>query len=296
MLVEEANVKLPDGSVWRTGAELRDQFHLTDYATADLFVPCGGRPNSVTMENVRRLFKDDKPKFRMIVEGANLFMSEPAREVLENAGVHVFRDASTNKGGVTSSSMEVLAALALSPEDHTALMTYKPETGAEPPEFYKTYVQQILDVIVENARLEFQAIWETNRRDGLRKVEATRRLSLQINQMTDSINKHFLSMSAGEQEALVVNVLTHALSPIMKERIGIEGVRARVPQNYIQSIVSSWTASRYVYKYGIASSEVSFFLFMRELLGEASNATAGQKRSASDANCAEEKSTRLCTR
>jgi len=38
----------------------------------------------------------------MVVEGANLFFSDGVRAALEDAGVHVFRDASTNKGGVTS--------------------------------------------------------------------------------------------------------------------------------------------------------------------------------------------------
>lgn len=54
----------------------------------------------------------------------------------------------------------------------------------------------------------------------------------------------------------------------MQERAGIEGVLSRVPQNYIHSIVSSWIASRYVYRHGISPSEVSFFLFMKELLGD----------------------------
>lgn len=34
--VEETNITLPDGSKWLSGAELRDNFHLTDYAAADL--------------------------------------------------------------------------------------------------------------------------------------------------------------------------------------------------------------------------------------------------------------------
>jgi len=145
--VEEADVCLSDGSVWRTGAELRDKFHLTPYATADLFVPCGGRPNSVCSENVKQLFTSEgKPKFRMVVEGANLFFSDGARAALEDAGVHVFRDASTNKGGVTSSSLEVFSALALSIEEHTDLMTYDPSCGADPPDFYRQYVQQILQL------------------------------------------------------------------------------------------------------------------------------------------------------
>ena len=43
----------------------------------------------------------------MVVEGANLFFSDCARAALADAGIHVFRDASTNKGGVTSSLLEV---------------------------------------------------------------------------------------------------------------------------------------------------------------------------------------------
>merc|ERR550532_3019079 len=129
--VDETNVKLPDGAEYKHGAQLRDTFHLSKYATADLFVPCGGRPNSVTTENVKCLFHPDtgKPKFKWIVEGANLFMSNGARAVLEKAGVHLFKDASTNKGGVTSSSLEVLSALALPDKDHSQLMSYDPASG-----------------------------------------------------------------------------------------------------------------------------------------------------------------------
>merc|ERR1719436_807568 len=175
VLVEETNIRLPDGTEYKHGAQLRDTFHLSKYATADLFVPCGGRPNSVTAANVKKLFCADsgKPKFRMIVEGANLFFSLEAREVLEKAGVHVFKDASTNKGGVTSSSLEVLSSLALSPADHAKLMCYDPASGAKAPEFYEKYAQQILQIVIENAKLEFRAIWACNRQDGVPKVEAT---------------------------------------------------------------------------------------------------------------------------
>lgn len=53
------------------------------------------------------------PKFKYIVEGANLFISEGARKKLIDSGVILFKDASTNKGGVTSSSYEVQAAISL---------------------------------------------------------------------------------------------------------------------------------------------------------------------------------------
>lgn len=77
-------------------------------ATADFFVPCGGRPESVNLQNVHKMFHSNgAPKFKYIVEGANLFISEGARQKLEDSGIILFKDASTNKGGVTSSSYEV---------------------------------------------------------------------------------------------------------------------------------------------------------------------------------------------
>mmetsp|Transcript_98209 Transcript_98209/g.211841 ORF Transcript_98209/g.211841 Transcript_98209/m.211841 type:complete len:81 (+) Transcript_98209:962-1204(+) len=65
-----------------------------------------------------RLIKNGVSRFKYIVEGANLFISENVRPRLQDHGVLLFKDASTNKGGVTSSSMEVLLALAVSDEEH----------------------------------------------------------------------------------------------------------------------------------------------------------------------------------
>lgn len=69
------------------------------------------------------MFVNGKPRFKYIVEGANLFITEAAREVLERAGVILFVDASANKGGVTSSSFEVLAALSMKDEQFIEHMT-----------------------------------------------------------------------------------------------------------------------------------------------------------------------------
>jgi len=266
VVVDDSDVVLPDGSKYLTGAELRDSFHLTTYATADLFVPCGGRPNSITSDNVKRMFTADglKPKFRLIVEGANLFLSDGARVTLENAGVHVFKDASTNKGGVNSSSLEVFAALALPAEDHSALMCYDPRKG-QAPQFYQDYVQQIKEIIIENAKQEFKAIWQCSV-SGIKKVDATKLISSKITKMQDTIMEKFEDMSVAEREQLVRRVLTIAIPPLMLQKLGIEGILERVPANYIAAIVGAWVASRFVYKYGIGATEVSFFFFLRGLL------------------------------
>ena len=78
-------------------------------------MPCGGRPEAVNLLNVHKMFtaENKKPRFKYIVEGANLFISENARGVLEDEGIVLFKDASANKGGVTSSSFEVMAALGM---------------------------------------------------------------------------------------------------------------------------------------------------------------------------------------
>eukprot|EP00929_Paragymnodinium_shiwhaense_P009186 TRINITY_DN11324_c0_g1_i2.p1 TRINITY_DN11324_c0_g1~~TRINITY_DN11324_c0_g1_i2.p1 ORF type:complete len:905 (+),score=217.21 TRINITY_DN11324_c0_g1_i2:153-2867(+) len=266
--VDQKDVKLKDGSEWSTGVVLRDNFHLTAYAAADLFVPCGGRPNSVTSDNVKKFFKPcGTPKFRMIVEGANLFLTDGSRRTLEQAGVHVFKDASTNKGGVCSSSLEVFAALALSKQDHTNLMTYKKAANVSAPAFYSRYVEEILSIISENARLEFNAIWKANKSHGLLKIDGTRRLSAQINAITDNIQGQFDTMPAAESDILVRSVVAQAVPPLMIEHLGVEGILQQVPQNYIRSLVASWIASRYVYKHGVFASEVSFFFFMKSLFG-----------------------------
>ncbi|CAK0831952.1 unnamed protein product [Prorocentrum cordatum] len=202
----------------------------------------------------------------MVVEGANLFLSDLACAVLERAGVHVFKDASTNKGGVNGSSLEVLAALALPPEDHEALMAYDPDAGGEPPEFRQAYVKQMFDTIVDNSRKDFRAIWTCNQ-NGMPKVEASRRLSMQINRVKDSFEYHHESMSETERNCLTRSVLRKgAVPPVMLERLGLEGILRNVPANYVLSMVSAWIASRYVYRFGLDASEVSFFLFLRELM------------------------------
>ena len=111
------------GYVIDNGLKFRNEFHLDRLASAELFVPCGGRPEAVDLSNVTMLLKEDgSSRFKWIVEGANLFFTQEARLRLEKAGAIIFKDASANKGGVTSSSLEVLAALSLTDEEFAELM------------------------------------------------------------------------------------------------------------------------------------------------------------------------------
>lgn len=98
-------------SLDETAYLLRTALHRTQ---ADLFLPSGGRPGTLNQENIED-FLDDAglPSSRGIVEGANLYLSDPARHILEEKGVLIFKDSSANKGGVICSSFEVLCNLCL---------------------------------------------------------------------------------------------------------------------------------------------------------------------------------------
>jgi len=124
VLVEDQDYQLPSGEIIADGTEFRNNFHFR--VKADLFVPCGGRPEAVNISNVAKLVDaDGKPHFKYVVEGANLFFTQQARFWLEKRGVVLYKDSSTNKGGVTSSSLEVLAGMGLNDEEYIENMIFK---------------------------------------------------------------------------------------------------------------------------------------------------------------------------
>jgi len=161
--------------------------------------------------------------------------------------------------------LEVFSALALTPEDHAIHMSFDPRSGPA-PRFQQVYVEQILASIIDNAKLEFSAIWKENQKNGVTKLAASKGLSIAINRVTDEMNNNLETMPEAERRRFMVHVLKRALPPVMIEHVGIETLMKRVPENYMKAIVSSWIASRYVYQCGMSSSEVSFFLFMQSLL------------------------------
>jgi glutamate dehydrogenase len=85
---------------------------------ADLFIPAGGRPETIDGQNWEQyLDEHGKPSASIIVEGANSFITPEARVQLQKNGVTIMRDASANKCGVISSSYEIIANLLLSEKE-----------------------------------------------------------------------------------------------------------------------------------------------------------------------------------
>lgn len=50
--VNDEKKTLPTGEFVESGTHFRNSFHLRQDVTADFFVPCGGRPDSVNSSNI----------------------------------------------------------------------------------------------------------------------------------------------------------------------------------------------------------------------------------------------------
>jgi glutamate dehydrogenase len=222
ILLDDNNVKLPSGEVVLNGMTFRNTFHLRTTGLTDCFVPCGGRPESIDLNSVSKLIKDGKSTIPYIIEGANLFITQDAKLRLEKAGCILYKDASANKGGVTSSSLEVLASLSFDDAGFVENMCVGNDGKA--PEFYKAYVREVQEVIKRNARLEFEAIWREHEETGIPRSTLSDTLSIAITKLDEELQKTEL----WHNEPLRRSVLKDALPKLLLDKIGLDTLLKRV--------------------------------------------------------------------
>ncbi|SJL07183.1 probable glutamate dehydrogenase, NAD(+)-specific [Armillaria ostoyae] len=257
--VEEHDIKLPSGEVVLDGTDFRNGAHLR--YKADLFVPCGGRPEAVNISNVAALVDSEgKAHFKYIVEGANLFLTQQARLHLEKRKVLLFKDSSTNKGGVTSSSLEVLAGLALSTQEYLDLMIF---SNGKPSEFYQSYVRDIQKKITENAASEFQCIWREHSR--LQGAKPRTIISDELSSTLNNLQAELESSDLYDDLPSRKGVMRRAIPKTLVDKVGLDTLLKRLPEPYQRALFSSWVASHFIYKYGVNGSSVDFFHFARDL-------------------------------
>jgi glutamate dehydrogenase len=259
--VSANDVTLPDGESVVSGFEFRNSFHLDPKFKADLFVPCGGRPASININNwAKFLDEEGQPRFKIISEGANLFLTQGARLRLEEKGVIIFKDASANKGGVTSSSLEVFASLALNDKEYEEHMCVKKGLI---PDLRKKYIREILEIIRTNASQEYHAIQRESLKSGTPRAMLTDRLSDKINAVTDAVYASELF----RDRKLFRNVISCCCPSVLIDFLGLEKIFMRVPDSYLRAIFASRLASRYVYECGLEANEIDFFNFLKSFKG-----------------------------
>jgi glutamate dehydrogenase len=260
--VEDQDIKLPSGEPVLDGVDFRNHAHLR--FKADLFVPCGGRPEAVNITNVAALVDSEgKPHYSYIVEGANLFLTQQARLYLEKRKIILFKDSSANKGGVTSSSLEVLAGLGLSDQEYLDLMVFK---DGKPSEFYQSYVRDIQKKITENAAAEFLCIWREHAR--LKGSKPRTLISDELSIKLNNLQAELESSDLFDDEPSRKGVMRRAIPDTLVKQVGLETLLQRLPIAYQKALFSSWVAAHFIYRFGVEGSSVDFFKFARALASQ----------------------------
>ncbi|MBP1741859.1 MAG: glutamate dehydrogenase, partial [Deltaproteobacteria bacterium] len=139
--------------------------------STDLFLPCGGRPETIDKNNWHRLLDPNgKPTVRVITEGANSFIAPAARAEIQKQGVIVIRDASANKCGVISSSYEIIANLLMTTKE---FLTHK-----------EVYVQDVLAMLEKRAEEEARLIFRRHHQNNgkLLYTQISDAISVEINE------------------------------------------------------------------------------------------------------------------
>jgi len=240
---------------WITADEFQRDFeNLIFSVKADLFLPCGGRPEMIDGVNWERLFADDgQPTAWVISEGANSYIIPEAREALQRRGIIVLRDASANKCGVISSSYEIIANL---------LMTEK-----EFLQYKETYINDVLGILDRRAEEEAMLIFKRyHEHEGQRLfTEITRNISAEINGYYDRIFSYFQEHPALVRSSRFQKVVQHHLPVFIREHRKFRSRVSRLPPKILFAILASEIATSIVYHGGW---DVSFEKQLNEYIAQ----------------------------
>jgi NAD-specific glutamate dehydrogenase len=171
--------------------------------------------------------------------------------------------ADARAGGVTSSSLEVLAGLALSTDEYIDLMVFK---DGQPSAFYQSYVRDIQAKISENAAAEFACIWREHARTAGAKPRTlvSDELSTTLNALQAELEGSDLFDDAPSRRG----VLRRAIPKTLVDQIGLDTLLQRLPEPYQRALFSSWVASHFV------RAPSSYFLEMSLMSTHRSTSTA----------------------
>ncbi|MBK8454581.1 MAG: NAD-glutamate dehydrogenase domain-containing protein [Thiofilum sp.] len=220
---------------WVSNDEFYKTFNnLIFTVETDLFIPAGGRPETIDSRNVEQFFKNAQPVSKVIIEGANSFITPDARLVLQSRGVVIMRDASANKCGVISSSYEIIANLLMSDEEFLANKAQ--------------YVGDVLVILNQLAEKEARLILKRNRETGEPYTTISDKISREINGHYAKIFAYLQKKpDLVNQPDYIQAILQHlprmiASDPFWKQRV------EKLPSKLKFAILASKLASQLVYE------------------------------------------------
>lgn len=235
-------VRTPSGveEQWITNDEFHREFdRLIFDVPADLFLPCGGRPETIDEGNWQKLLAEDgTPTARVIVEGANSYITPHARVELQKNGIVVLRDASANKCGVVSSSYEIIGNLVMTEKEFLANK--------------EAYVADVLDILEKRAEDEAALIFERRREsdDKLLYTEIANSISTEINDRYAELFAFFRDRPELLEEKLFRNVLLSHLPAFIRENPKYAARAKKLPLKIQFAILAVEIATSIVYRGG----------------------------------------------
>ena len=203
---------------------------------ADVFIPCGGRPRTITPANVPAYAPNGVPSSRAIVEGANSFISPEARLELQKLGVVIVKDASANKCGVITSSYEIISGIILDEKDFQSVKT--------------TLVREVMDILRRRADDEAEWLFAHFTPGGKPMTELTEELSGAINAKNRELRKFLEDNPQYVTDELILSHLPRIFSRRFRTNL------KRIPASYRRAIASVELASRIVYRLGDPATEI----------------------------------------
>ncbi len=217
------------------GIQRRNTLH--NRVIADAFIPAGGRPRTINSSNWKEYLSDNgKPSSKVIVEGANLFITPSARTELGKAGVLIIKDSSANKCGVICSSYEIIASMLLPEESFLAIK--------------ETYVAQVLEKLRELAATEAHSLLSEHQRyPDTDLPDLSIQLSRVINHAADLLAIDMDRLRT-EHPALTQILVEEHVPKVLLETCN-EQLYTRLPTAYLNRIMASRLASRIVYREGM---------------------------------------------
>ena len=222
---------------WVTMDEFHREFgELLFSVPTDLFVPAGGRPETVDKDNWHRfLGENGRPNTRAIVEGANSFITPEARIQLQRRGVVIMRDCSANKCGVISSSYEIIGNLLLSEQE---FLDHK-----------ERYVDDVLEILERRAEDEARLIFRRKREPGceLLYTEISDAISREINGHYSRLFELFQLRPRLCARPLFRRMILKHLPRLIREEPVYSRRIENLPAKYQHAILAATIASSRVY-------------------------------------------------
>lgn len=229
----------------------REYGDLPFSVAADIFIPGGGRPETIDMYNWEHfLLPDGTPSSRVIVEGANSFITPDARVQLQKKGAIIMRDASANKCGVISSSYEIIANLLLTEDE---FLSNK-----------ERYVADVLQILEKRAADEARLILKRRREQPtLLYTDISNSISTEINSHYARLFKFFQKRPEICLQPLFKRAIMSHLPAFLSEDVQYSERINTLPQKYLFAILAAEIGSAMVYR---GDQEADFEEFVKVFL------------------------------